>query len=58
MLGCIFAFEYVFVQVGCYYLKYNREVAMAKCICLNCKSNNIIPIMYGMPAPKTFEEDE
>lgn len=31
---------------------------MAKCICPYCKSNNIIPIMYGMPAPEAFEEAE
>lgn len=31
---------------------------MGRCICPNCKSNNIIPIMYGMPAPEAFEEAE
>ena len=28
---------------------------MAKCICPNCKSENIIPIMYGYPAPEAME---
>lgn len=31
---------------------------MGRCICPQCKSNNIIPIMYGMPAPEAFEEAE
>lgn len=28
------------------------------CICPKCKSNNIIPIMYGYPAPEAVEEAE
>ena len=28
---------------------------MAKCICPKCKSENIIPIMYGYPAPEAME---
>ena len=24
-------------------------------VCPKCKSNNVIPIMYGYPAPETFE---
>ncbi len=28
------------------------------CICPKCKSNNIIPIMYGYPAPEAFEKAE
>jgi hypothetical protein len=29
---------------------------MQKCICPNCKSNNVIPIVYGFPAPSAMEE--
>ena len=28
------------------------------CICPKCKSNNVIPIMYGYPAPEAMEEAE
>ena len=28
---------------------------MAKCICPKCKSENIIPIMYGYPASEAME---
>ena len=28
------------------------------CICPKCKSNNVIPIMYGYPAPEAIEEEE
>ena len=28
------------------------------CICPKCKSNNVIPIMYGCPAPEAMEEAE
>lgn len=31
---------------------------MSKCICPKCKSNNIIPIMYGYPTHEAFEEAE
>lgn len=31
---------------------------MANCICPKCGSKNIIPIMYGYPAPEAFEESE
>lgn len=31
---------------------------MGKCICPKCKSNNVIPIMYGYPAPDAMEEAE
>lgn len=29
-----------------------------ECICPKCKSNNVIPIMYGYPAPEAMEEVE
>lgn len=28
------------------------------CICPKCKLNNVIPIMYGYPAPEDMEEAE
>ena len=28
------------------------------CICPKCKSNNVISIMYGYPAPEAMEEAE
>ncbi len=28
---------------------------MAKCVCPKCKSDNIIPIVYGYPAKETME---
>lgn len=31
---------------------------MGKCICPKCKSENIVPIMYGYPSPEAFEEEE
>lgn len=31
---------------------------MSKCICPKCKSNNIIPIMYGYPSHDAFIEAE
>lgn len=31
---------------------------MGQCICPKCKSNNIIPIMYGYSAPSAIEEAE
>ena len=29
-----------------------------RCICPKCKSNNIIPILYGYPAPEAMKEAE
>lgn len=29
-----------------------------RCICPKCKSNNVIPIMYGYPAPEAMKEAE
>ena len=37
---------------------YKEVIAMSKCICPKCKSNNIIPIMYGYPTHEAFEEAE
>ncbi len=31
---------------------------MGKCICPKCKSENIVPIMYGYPSNEAFEEAE
>ena len=31
---------------------------MGCCICPKCKSNNVIPIMYGYPAPSVMDEAE
>lgn len=31
---------------------------MSKCICPECKSNNVVPIIYRYPAIKTIEEAE
>lgn len=31
---------------------------MGKCICPKCKSENIVPIMYGYPSYEAFEEAE
>jgi hypothetical protein len=31
---------------------------MKKCICPKCKSNNVVPIVYGFPAPNALEEAE
>lgn len=31
---------------------------MGKCICPNCKSYNIIPVVYGYPSPEAFDEAE
>ncbi len=31
---------------------------MGKCRCPKCKSENVVPIMYGYPSPEAFEEAE
>jgi hypothetical protein len=31
---------------------------MKKCICPKCKSNNVVLIVYGFPAPNALEEAE
>lgn len=31
---------------------------MGKCICPNCKSKDIIPIIYGYPTPETMKSAE
>jgi hypothetical protein len=47
------------------HLKANREITESECIasrkpikCSNCGSKDILPIVYGLPAPETFEEAE
>ena len=31
---------------------------MGKCICPKCKSENVVPIIYGYPSQEVFEEAE